>query len=115
MLKLSGCPFCFKGGSALMLILGESDRWLSIDIDIQYIFSTFPYPPQGESPRDRSMWGRCNYKSLIMSCLQFFSNVYIFSPLTIDSHYYDISRNVASKFNVIHLIALTKMKVEWKG
>ena len=47
-----------------------------------------------------------------MSCLQFFSNVYIFSPLTIDSHYYDISRNVASKFNVIHLIALTKMKVE---
>ena len=23
MLKLSGCPFCFKGGSALMLILGD--------------------------------------------------------------------------------------------
>ena len=38
MLKLSGCPFCFKGGSALMLILGESARRLSIDIDIQYIF-----------------------------------------------------------------------------
>lgn len=34
MLKLSGCPFCFKGGSALMLILGESARRLSIDIDI---------------------------------------------------------------------------------
>ena len=34
MLKLSGCPFCFKGGSALMLILGESAHRLSIDIDI---------------------------------------------------------------------------------
>ena len=34
MLKLSGCPFCFKGGSALMLILGESTHRLSIDIDI---------------------------------------------------------------------------------
>lgn len=29
MLKLSGCPFCFKGGSALMLILGESAHRLS--------------------------------------------------------------------------------------
>lgn len=34
MLKLSGCPFCFKGGSALMLILGGSASRLSIDIDI---------------------------------------------------------------------------------
>lgn len=34
MLKLAGCPFCFKGGSALMLILGESAYRLSIDIDI---------------------------------------------------------------------------------
>lgn len=34
MLKLAGCPFCFKGGSALMLILGESAHRLSIDIDI---------------------------------------------------------------------------------
>lgn len=36
MLKLSGCPFCFKfkGGSALILILGESAHRLSIDIDI---------------------------------------------------------------------------------
>lgn len=34
MLKLSGCPFCFKGGSALMLMLGESAHRLSIDIDI---------------------------------------------------------------------------------
>ena len=34
MLKLSGYPFCFKGGSALMLILGESAHRLSIDIDI---------------------------------------------------------------------------------
>ena len=34
MLRLSGCPFCFKGGSALMLILGESAHRLSIDIDI---------------------------------------------------------------------------------
>jgi len=34
MLKLSGCPFCFKGGSALMLILGEYAHRLSIDIDI---------------------------------------------------------------------------------
>lgn len=29
MLRLSGCPFCFKGGSALMLILGESAHRLS--------------------------------------------------------------------------------------
>lgn len=34
MLRLSGCPFCFKGGSALMLILGETTHRLSIDIDI---------------------------------------------------------------------------------
>ena len=34
MLKLAGCPFCFKGGFALMLILGESAHRLSIDIDI---------------------------------------------------------------------------------
>ena len=34
MLKLSGCPFCFKGGSALMLILGGYTHRLSIDIDI---------------------------------------------------------------------------------
>lgn len=34
MLKVSGCPFCFKGGSAVMLILGDSAHRLSIDIDI---------------------------------------------------------------------------------
>ena len=34
MLKLAECPFCFKGGSALMLILGESAHRLSIDINI---------------------------------------------------------------------------------
>ena len=32
-LKLSGCPFIFKGGTALMLHLGSSRR-LSIDVDI---------------------------------------------------------------------------------
>ena len=32
-LSLSGCPFCFKGGTACMLHLGSSKR-LSIDIDI---------------------------------------------------------------------------------
>lgn len=34
MLQNAGCPFCFKGGSALMLILGQSPHRLSIDIDI---------------------------------------------------------------------------------
>lgn len=34
MLKMAGCPFCFKGGSALMLILGQTAHRLSIDIDI---------------------------------------------------------------------------------
>lgn len=34
LLSQAGCPFCFKGGSALMLILGQSSRRLSIDIDI---------------------------------------------------------------------------------
>ena len=34
MLKLYGCPFCFKGGSALRLVLGEFAHRLSIDIDI---------------------------------------------------------------------------------
>lgn len=34
MLRSAGCPFCFKGGSALMLILGQSPHRLSIDIDI---------------------------------------------------------------------------------
>lgn len=34
LLRSSGCPFCFKGGSALMLILGQSAHRLSIDVDI---------------------------------------------------------------------------------
>ncbi len=34
MLVMSGCPFVFKGGTALMLILGKSANRLSIDIDI---------------------------------------------------------------------------------
>ncbi len=34
MLAQAGCPFVFKGGTALMLILGESAHRLSIDIDI---------------------------------------------------------------------------------
>jgi hypothetical protein len=34
LLKSSGCPFCFRGGSALMLILGENAHRLSIDVDI---------------------------------------------------------------------------------
>lgn len=34
MLVRSGCPFIFKGGTALMLILGKSANRLSIDIDI---------------------------------------------------------------------------------
>ena len=32
-LKIAGCPFIFKGGTALMLHLGSSRR-LSIDVDI---------------------------------------------------------------------------------
>ena len=34
MLVQSGCPLTFKGGTALMLILGKSLHRLSIDIDI---------------------------------------------------------------------------------
>lgn len=34
MLSTSGCPFHFKGGTSLMLILGEDFHRLSIDIDI---------------------------------------------------------------------------------
>lgn len=34
MLARSGCPFHFKGGTSLMLILGEATNRLSIDIDI---------------------------------------------------------------------------------
>lgn len=34
MLAASGCPFIFKGGTSLMLILGNSPHRLSIDIDI---------------------------------------------------------------------------------
>lgn len=34
MLKESGCPFVFKGGTALMLALADSTHRLSIDIDI---------------------------------------------------------------------------------
>lgn len=34
LLRSSGCPFCFKGGSALMLILGQNAHRLSIDVDI---------------------------------------------------------------------------------
>lgn len=34
MLVKSGCPFVFKGGTALMLILGKEANRLSIDIDI---------------------------------------------------------------------------------
>lgn len=34
MLARSGCPFCFKGGSCLMLLLQDSPHRLSIDIDI---------------------------------------------------------------------------------
>lgn len=34
MLASSGCPFCFKGGSSLMLIFNKSTHRLSIDIDI---------------------------------------------------------------------------------
>ena len=34
MLSASGCPFYFKGGTSLMLILGGGSHRLSIDIDI---------------------------------------------------------------------------------
>ena len=34
MLSASGCPFHFKGGTSLMLILGKATNRLSIDIDI---------------------------------------------------------------------------------
>ena len=34
MLSASGCPFHFKGGTSLMLILGGGSHRLSIDIDI---------------------------------------------------------------------------------
>ncbi|MEE0990803.1 MAG: nucleotidyl transferase AbiEii/AbiGii toxin family protein [Paludibacteraceae bacterium] len=34
MLVSSGCPFCFKGGSSLMLIFNKTTHRLSIDIDI---------------------------------------------------------------------------------
>ena len=34
MLASSGCPFHFKGGSSLMLLLNDSTHRLSIDIDI---------------------------------------------------------------------------------
>lgn len=34
MLVAAGCPFVFKGGTALMLILGKSAHRLSIDIDV---------------------------------------------------------------------------------
>lgn len=34
MLARAGCPFLFKGGSCLMLLLHDSPRRLSIDIDI---------------------------------------------------------------------------------
>jgi len=34
MLALSGCPFHFKGGSCLMLLLKNGRHRLSIDIDI---------------------------------------------------------------------------------
>ena len=34
MLAASGCPFHFKGGSSLMLLLKEQRHRLSIDIDI---------------------------------------------------------------------------------
>ena len=34
MLSASGCPFYFKGGTSLMLILGGDSHRLSIDIDI---------------------------------------------------------------------------------
>ena len=34
MLAASGCPFYFKGGTSLMLILGDGSHRLSIDVDI---------------------------------------------------------------------------------
>lgn len=34
MLSVSGCPYCFKGGSSLMLLLKDARHRLSIDIDI---------------------------------------------------------------------------------
>ena len=34
MLVKAGCPLVFKGGTALMLILGKSAHRLSIDIDV---------------------------------------------------------------------------------
>ena len=34
MLVKAGCPLVFKGGTALMLILGKSAHRLSIDIDL---------------------------------------------------------------------------------
>ena len=34
MLAASGCPFCFKGGSCLMLIFADQPHRLSIDVDI---------------------------------------------------------------------------------
>ncbi len=34
MLAASGCPFCFKGGSCLMLLLNDTRHRLSIDIDV---------------------------------------------------------------------------------
>ena len=34
MLAASGCPFHFKGGTSLMLILGDGSHRLSIDVDI---------------------------------------------------------------------------------
>lgn len=40
MLAASGCPFCFKGGTSLMLVLGGGLHRLSIDVDILCPFGT---------------------------------------------------------------------------
>ena len=47
-LAKSGCPFLFKGGSALMLQLACTQR-LSVDIDIVYVFRTISVQCSGDT------------------------------------------------------------------
>ena len=60
MLAASGCPFHFKGGSSLMLLLKEQRHRLSIDIDIICPPGTEieEYLQSYKDDRENSAWNR---------------------------------------------------------
>ena len=58
MLVMSGCPFVFKGGTALMLILGKSANHLSINIERPGTFHTYSKVRHRRNPVLR-LWRTC--------------------------------------------------------